>query len=252
MRTDKKGCEVVSTRVVKMSGCQCQSRNSPGFDPSVLRYSGIWGAADEAVLNNANNKRKLKPKKSPFWSSSNWCKRLINMTLTTQAKTAEKREEFTGRKTSHRTFPKRPQWQRQFYKTGNGQGRYRSFVHLSIRQAQASHLGAAVMSSLSRCERVKERMLSLRPCFCNASLLLADGLSVSANGKSLFFEDLLWLVSWWCLVSGGGGEELSKILVCSKTKWLITRMRQRRSQHQLLQKHSVTKNSLQKTTVEKR
>ena len=118
--------------------------------------------------------------------------------------------------------------------TGNGRGRYHSFVHLSIRQEQASHLGAAVMSSLSRCERVKERMLSLRPCFCNASLLLADGLSVSANGKSPFVEDLLWLVSWWCLVSGGG-EELSKILVCSKkSKWLIIRMRKRRNQHQLL------------------
>jgi hypothetical protein len=114
--------------------------------------------------------------------------------------------------------------------TGNGQGRFHSFVHLSIRQEQASHLGAAVMSSLSRCERVKERMLSLRPCFCNASLSLADGLSVSANGKSLFVEDFLWLASWWCLVSGGG-EELSKILVCSKTKWLITRMRNRRKQH---------------------
>ncbi len=24
---------------------------SPGFDPSILRHSGIWGAADEAVLN---------------------------------------------------------------------------------------------------------------------------------------------------------------------------------------------------------
>jgi hypothetical protein len=129
--------------------------------------------------------------------------------------------------------------------TGNGRGRYRSFDHLSIRQEQASHLGAAVMSSLSRCERVKERMLSLRPCFCNASLLLADGLSVSANGKSPFVEDLLWLVSWRCLVSGGG-EELSKILVCSKTKWLITRMRKRRNQHQLLQKHSVTKNKFTK------
>jgi hypothetical protein len=28
-----------------------QSRNSPGFDPNILRHSGIWGAADEAVLN---------------------------------------------------------------------------------------------------------------------------------------------------------------------------------------------------------
>ncbi len=45
--------------------------NSPGFDlqlslgsiyPSILRYSGIWGAADEAVL----NKILKKSKKIPF------------------------------------------------------------------------------------------------------------------------------------------------------------------------------------------
>ncbi len=40
--------------VVRASGCQCQSRNSPKFDPSILRHSGIWGAADEAVLNNVH------------------------------------------------------------------------------------------------------------------------------------------------------------------------------------------------------
>ncbi len=28
-----------------------QSRHSPGFDPYILRHSGIWGTADEAVLN---------------------------------------------------------------------------------------------------------------------------------------------------------------------------------------------------------
>ncbi len=26
------------------SGCQCQSRNSPGFDSSILRHNGFWGA----------------------------------------------------------------------------------------------------------------------------------------------------------------------------------------------------------------
>jgi hypothetical protein len=41
-----------SSRVVRASGCQCQSRNSPGFDRSILRQSGIWGAADEEMLNN--------------------------------------------------------------------------------------------------------------------------------------------------------------------------------------------------------
>ncbi len=37
-----------SSRVVRASGCHCLSRNSPGFDPSILRHSGIWGAAYEA------------------------------------------------------------------------------------------------------------------------------------------------------------------------------------------------------------
>ncbi len=42
----------------------CRSRICPGsgFDPSILRHSGIWGAADDAVLNKV-----LKiPKKFPF------------------------------------------------------------------------------------------------------------------------------------------------------------------------------------------
>ncbi len=43
---------------------QCQwrqCRNSPGFDPSILRHSGIWGAADEAVLNCVHEKKKKNP-----------------------------------------------------------------------------------------------------------------------------------------------------------------------------------------------
>ncbi len=47
----------VFSQVVGASGCQCQSRNSPGFDPSILRHSGIWGAADDAVLNNVHKKK---------------------------------------------------------------------------------------------------------------------------------------------------------------------------------------------------
>ncbi len=39
-----------SSRVVRASHCLCRSRNSPGFYPSILRHSGIWGAADAAVL----------------------------------------------------------------------------------------------------------------------------------------------------------------------------------------------------------
>ncbi len=45
-----------SSRVVRASDCQCQSLNGPGFDPSILRHSGIWGAADEAVLNKVHEK----------------------------------------------------------------------------------------------------------------------------------------------------------------------------------------------------
>jgi hypothetical protein len=40
-----------SSQVVRASDCQCTSCNSPGFDPSIRRHSGIWGAADETVLN---------------------------------------------------------------------------------------------------------------------------------------------------------------------------------------------------------
>ncbi len=46
--------------VVRASDFQCQSRNSPGFDPSILRHSGISGAADEAVLNTVHRKNKIK------------------------------------------------------------------------------------------------------------------------------------------------------------------------------------------------
>jgi hypothetical protein len=49
-----------SYRVVRAFNCQCQSRISPAFDPSILRHSGICGVADEAVFNNVG-----KMKKSP-------------------------------------------------------------------------------------------------------------------------------------------------------------------------------------------
>ncbi len=35
--------------------CQCTSCNGPGFDPSIHWHSGIWEAADEAVLNLVRN-----------------------------------------------------------------------------------------------------------------------------------------------------------------------------------------------------
>ncbi len=30
----------------------------PGFDPSILQHNGIWGEADEALLNNVHKKKK--------------------------------------------------------------------------------------------------------------------------------------------------------------------------------------------------
>jgi hypothetical protein len=52
--------------MVRASDCQCQNRNSPVFDPSILRHSGIWGAADEAVLNKEHKKLKKSPEEADF------------------------------------------------------------------------------------------------------------------------------------------------------------------------------------------
>jgi len=51
------------SRVVRASGCQRQSRNRPGFHPSIVRHSGIW-AVDEAVLDKVmkNKFRKIRTK----------------------------------------------------------------------------------------------------------------------------------------------------------------------------------------------
>ncbi len=46
-------------QVVRASDYQCRSRNSPGFDPSILRNSGIGGAADEAVLKTVRRRKKI-------------------------------------------------------------------------------------------------------------------------------------------------------------------------------------------------
>jgi hypothetical protein len=48
-----------SSWFVRASDCQCQSRNSPGFDLSILRNSGNWGAADAAVLNTGHRIKKI-------------------------------------------------------------------------------------------------------------------------------------------------------------------------------------------------
>jgi hypothetical protein len=61
-----------SSLVVRASDCQCTSCNGPGFDPSIRRHSGIWGAADEAVLNIVWTKRKkIPPKKCYVYCPSN-------------------------------------------------------------------------------------------------------------------------------------------------------------------------------------
>jgi hypothetical protein len=54
---------VVDEMLPSQSVCnsQCRNRNCPGFDPSTLRHSGIWGAADEAVLNIVHKNKKLNP-----------------------------------------------------------------------------------------------------------------------------------------------------------------------------------------------
>ncbi len=46
-----------SSLVVRASDCQWRSHNSPGFYPSILRHSGIWGVADEELLNTVHRKK---------------------------------------------------------------------------------------------------------------------------------------------------------------------------------------------------
>ncbi len=49
-----------STLVDRASDCQYRSCNSRGFDPSIRRHSGIWRAADEAVLDKVHRKKSIK------------------------------------------------------------------------------------------------------------------------------------------------------------------------------------------------
>ncbi len=66
---DKYLYEMRSSLVVRASDCQCTSCNGPGFDSSIRRHSGIWGAADEAVLNIVLNKKRKNPPKKYFKKS---------------------------------------------------------------------------------------------------------------------------------------------------------------------------------------
>ncbi len=48
---------------VRASDCQCTSCNGPGFDPSIRRHSGIWGAADKQCWIMYEQKEKNPAKK---------------------------------------------------------------------------------------------------------------------------------------------------------------------------------------------
>jgi hypothetical protein len=63
-----------SSLVVRASDCQCTSCNGPGFDPSIRRHSGIWGAADEAVLNIVWRKNRKNPPKK--YLKKKYCQKL--------------------------------------------------------------------------------------------------------------------------------------------------------------------------------
>ncbi len=69
-----------SSLVIRASDCQCPSCNGPGFDPSIRRHSGIWGAADEAMLNKVRKKYKKSP--PPKKNSLNFCAATMETTHT--------------------------------------------------------------------------------------------------------------------------------------------------------------------------
>ncbi len=43
-----------SSLVLKAFGFQCRGRNITGFNPCILRYSGIWGTTDRTMLSKKN------------------------------------------------------------------------------------------------------------------------------------------------------------------------------------------------------
>ncbi len=55
------------SRVVSVFDSQCQNLNCAGFDPSILRHSGIWRMADEAVLNKVLKKNQKYPPSKYFF-----------------------------------------------------------------------------------------------------------------------------------------------------------------------------------------
>ncbi len=75
-----------SSRVVRASDSQFRSRQCTGFDLSILRHSGIWGAADEAVLNIVHKKKKIKPGTGMFLTSL-WIRIRLFQTKTVRFRT---------------------------------------------------------------------------------------------------------------------------------------------------------------------
>ncbi len=61
-----------SSRLVGASDGQCHSRNSPGFNRSILRHRGICGAADEAE----NTKKPKNLLLISLWLHV-WCKKSV-------------------------------------------------------------------------------------------------------------------------------------------------------------------------------
>ncbi len=57
-------------RLVRVSDGQCQRRNSPRFNPSILRHRVILGAADEAGLKNSTDIRLNSTDSSHRWAVS--------------------------------------------------------------------------------------------------------------------------------------------------------------------------------------
>jgi hypothetical protein len=76
-----------SSLVIRVSDCQCSSCNGPGFDPSIRRHSGIWGAADEAVLNIVEKKEKNPPKKIFKKKEQTFHKRSTNVPISNRNET---------------------------------------------------------------------------------------------------------------------------------------------------------------------
>jgi hypothetical protein len=70
-----------SSLAVRASDCQCTSCNGPWFDSIICRHSGIWEAADEAVLNIVRKMfYKIPPKNLKKNSSTAcwlWCQETV-------------------------------------------------------------------------------------------------------------------------------------------------------------------------------